>query len=26
LFHFIYLGFDGGYPKGLLTLWIWLVS
>ena len=25
-FHFIYLGFDGGYPKGLLTLWIWLVS
>jgi hypothetical protein len=22
LFHFIYLGFDGGYPKGLLTLWI----
>jgi hypothetical protein len=22
LFHFIDLGFDGGYPKGLLTLWI----
>jgi hypothetical protein len=26
LFHFLYLGFDGDYPKGLLTLWIWLVS
>jgi hypothetical protein len=26
LFHLIYLGFDGGYPKRLLTLWIWLVS
>ena len=22
LFHLIYLGFDGSYPKGLLTLWI----